>query len=80
MNTIKRWVENFRWFFNHPPTHITSILSEGACCSYCGKEKDLWWFSYDENKENHWGVCYACQKRALDLVLKDSATSNPQNS
>ncbi len=65
MKTLKRWIKNFKWLFNHPPTDL--ILSTGLIiCDYCKQEPDggSWTTS-------HGTICYACQKKVYDSVLKE---------
>ena len=42
MKTIKRWIENIKWVFNHPPTSITSANDEYDKCEFCGSDCNGW--------------------------------------
>lgn len=62
---IKRWIENIKWLFSHPPTSLTSDCTKP--CDYCGAAIDacqgLW-------QTGRYCVCGRCVKKVLDSVLK----------
>lgn len=37
MKTIKRWIKNLKWLFNHPPTTIISDDKKYGMCEFCGQ-------------------------------------------
>jgi hypothetical protein len=64
MNTLRRWLENIKWLFNHPPLALTSAPTN-ASCDYCGSKNGIY------NFVGVFCVCYKCMKKTFDFVLKD---------
>jgi hypothetical protein len=67
MNTLKRWIKNIKWLFNHPPTdHIQD--GNVVPCEFCGKEYGV---THHRNGIAIFSICYDCYFKAFRKVLSD---------
>ncbi len=64
MKTIKRWIENIKWVFNHPPTSIVSEVPKGTKCEFCGAEDDLHYYDTPS-----FCICFNCIAKAYRKIL-----------
>lgn len=72
MKTIKRWIKNIKWVFNHPPVAIISGEGEYGKCEFCGSENNGW---HKYNGVNStMCICYDCMIAAFrnSLTKKDA--------
>jgi len=71
METVKRWIENLKWLFNHP-AHITTTMPEGTVCHYCGATTGFERHGEDMMVDTgeELCICWRCKKKVFDLILE----------
>jgi hypothetical protein len=62
MKTIRRWIKNLAWLFNHPATSMQTTTAPQPC-DYCGKDENTWRYN------DILTICYHCMKKAFDKAL-----------
>ena len=72
METVKRWVANLKWLFNHP-AHFTTVVPDGTVCNYCRAKIGIERHGEEMmvNTGEELCICWRCKKKAFDLVLKE---------
>jgi hypothetical protein len=65
MKTLKRWLKNLKWLFNHPPTAFKSTNDSGYC-EFCGNSQD--WMRF-KSLAGSMTICYGCFNKAFRKVL-----------
>ena len=67
MKTLKRWIKNLKWLFNHPPTTYRIVSADdGGVCEFCGTPNN--WIRYPANNGGIC-ICYDCMAKAFRKVL-----------
>jgi len=63
MKTLKRWIKNIGWLFNHPPTGMIDLPPNSIRCWYCGSAENC----------IKWGdvfvICFNCMSVVFDKIL-----------
>jgi len=66
MKTLKRWIKNFKWLFNHPTTDTTQTHNHKQC-EFCGCVKPG--YSESDGEIVGFSICYDCRRKAFRKVL-----------
>jgi hypothetical protein len=66
MKTIRRWLKNLKWLFNHPPVNSTAT-DRHAVCEFCGSLSDVW--SFHDGDITTFAICYPCFWKTFRKVL-----------
>ena len=71
MKTIKRWIGNLKWLFNHPPTTMT-VTKNPKPCIFCGERNSGIVLGLDEL------VCWDCMLIALKKIMENKKRGTSQ--
>lgn len=69
MKTLKRWIANIKWLFNHPPTNASLGDSKISPCDFCGSKTEL--YTYWRGDVAVFSICWNCMFKAYRKVLNE---------